>query len=109
MVNSSSDMALILLSNNNCCIQACKEWKQLRQKRLDHLIHRAGGLTANEQELVKQFTPEIVALSERGVDSVLFLHMIRDFDPNDPSSHDIDALERKTRLKSRLNVSSNAV
>ena len=45
--------------------------------------------------LVSTFSREIAALSERGVDSVLVLHMLRYLDPSDPLSHDVDALERK--------------
>ena len=60
---------------------------------LNRLARRAGGLTPNEHELVGVFTPEITALCERGIDSVLVLHFLRDLDQNDPSSHDVDALE----------------
>ena len=56
-----------------------------------------GGITAEEQELIRLFTPEIIALSERGIDSVLVFHMLKDLNFSDPSSHDIDALEEQIK------------
>ena len=71
---------------------------------LNRLASRAGGLTPDEQELVRIFTPEIIALYERGLDSVLVLHVLRDLDQNDPSSHDLDTLE--VAVKKNIHVVS---
>ena len=79
-----------------------------RKDQLNRLASRAGGLTPSEQELVKIYTPEITALCERGLDSVLVLHILRDLDWNDPSSHDIDALE-VTVKKNLQTVSKNKI
>jgi len=54
-------------------------------------------MTAREADLVREFTPEIIELSKRGVDSVLVLHILRDLNPLDPLSRDIDALEVKAK------------
>ena len=64
---------------------------------MDRTVRSIGGITAREADLVAVYTPEIVELSKRGVDSVLVLHMLRDLDPSDPSSHDVNALEVKAR------------
>jgi len=64
---------------------------------LDRTVRSIGGITAREADLVREFTPEIIELSKRGVDSVLVLHILRDLNPLDPLSRDIDALEVKAK------------
>ena len=64
---------------------------------MDQTVRSIGGITAREADLVNTFTPEIIELSKRGVDSVLVLHILHDLDPSDPLSHDVDALEVKAR------------